>query len=120
MMWQLDAACAQVGTPEMWQSEEPGDTKAAQAVCDVCPVKAACAEWAIVNKEESGIWGGMTPAARKRAIRARSLIDKHRYASHCVNGHPTPEGANRDNRGRCKTCMQIKAFERRQAAKGRP
>jgi hypothetical protein len=37
---------------------------AAVRICHSCPVKALCAEYAIVAKEAFGCWGGTTPATR--------------------------------------------------------
>ena len=31
----------------------------AKAICDKCPVRMQCLQWAIENKEQHGIWGGM-------------------------------------------------------------
>lgn len=45
--------------------------KAAQAVCDGCPVREECLEYAIVNGEEHGIWGGASEAERKRIAQRR-------------------------------------------------
>lgn len=37
----------------------------AKLICDFCPVKALCAEYAILANEPYGIWGATTPAERK-------------------------------------------------------
>lgn len=37
----------------------------AKLICDFCPVKALCAEYAILASEPFGIWGATTPAERK-------------------------------------------------------
>lgn len=47
----------------------------AKLICDFCPVKALCAEYATLAKEEWGIWGGLTPADR-RAIYASAKSNK--------------------------------------------
>jgi len=41
----------------------------AQLLCDFCPVKALCAEYAITAHESHGIWGG-TSAANTKALYA--------------------------------------------------
>lgn len=38
---------------------------AAVKVCNVCVVRNQCLEFAVRNDIRSGIWGGMTPKARK-------------------------------------------------------
>lgn len=42
----------------------------ARRVCNACPVQMNCLEWAIVNREEFGIWGGSTAGQRKKWIKA--------------------------------------------------
>ena len=37
----------------------------AKLICDFCPVKNLCAEYAILAQEAHGIWGATTPAERK-------------------------------------------------------
>lgn len=37
----------------------------AKLVCDFCPVKALCAEYATLAHEPYGIWGGLSMADRK-------------------------------------------------------
>ncbi len=41
---------------------------AARAVCGRCPVRAACAAFALRTGEDEGIWGGLLPSER-RALR---------------------------------------------------
>ena len=40
------------------------DRERAKALCAVCPVRLACLRWAMENKEQDGIWGGLTPTER--------------------------------------------------------
>ncbi len=37
----------------------------AKAICDSCLVQADCLEHAIVQREQHGIWGGMTESERR-------------------------------------------------------
>ena len=46
------------GKPQ-WTSNRAGDKAYAAAGCLACPVRAACAEFADINGETSGIWGGI-------------------------------------------------------------
>jgi len=41
----------------------------AKRVCDVCPVKEACLNHALMEKERFGMWGGLTPIERRRIER---------------------------------------------------
>lgn len=47
----------------------------AKLICDFCPVKALCAEYAITAHESHGIWGG-TSAADRKAIYAFARANK--------------------------------------------
>jgi WhiB family redox-sensing transcriptional regulator len=40
--------------------------KACKDVCSSCPVLNKCLAYAIANEEKYDVWGGMTPAERKR------------------------------------------------------
>lgn len=60
-----DAACAEVD-PEIFF---PGDKdrrtiRRAKNVCQTCPVRVSCAEYAILRPDLFGIWGGLTEAER--------------------------------------------------------
>ena len=68
-----DAACRDLDTEDFYPEEGPGmysDIRAAKAVCEQCPVRLACLEVAITNRE-SGVWGGTTEPERRRIIRNR-------------------------------------------------
>lgn len=66
--WREDAAC--LDHPAEWFTgpHEPGDTRRAIDVCTTCPVKQPCLEAAlqIEVSADLGVWGGTTPAARRR------------------------------------------------------
>lgn len=63
-----------LSSPSWWwpESSDYGETDALEAIniCHDCPVRDLCADYAIANREEYGIWGGLMPADRKR-IRAQ-------------------------------------------------
>lgn len=42
-------------------------------VCDACPIREECGEFAIATNQEGGMWGGMTDNERKdeRKVRYR-------------------------------------------------
>ncbi|MDS1269899.1 WhiB family transcriptional regulator [Lipingzhangella sp. LS1_29] len=37
----------------------------AKAICDTCPVRRECLNWAVSRGEAHGIWGGTTPEERR-------------------------------------------------------
>lgn len=71
------AACAEPGLDaELWFPQKgahglnSGRIAQAIAICNTCPVQAACAEWALSQHVE-GIWGGLTRNDRLRERRRR-------------------------------------------------
>jgi WhiB family redox-sensing transcriptional regulator len=51
--------------PSIAKSFTRGKTSQAKAVCELCPVKEDCLNWAIMYKE-SGIWGATSEEERKK------------------------------------------------------
>jgi WhiB family redox-sensing transcriptional regulator len=68
--WRARAACRNLDTalffPETDEEAEP-----AKAVCATCPVAEACLDFALKNRQEEGVWGGMTQTERRRLRRRR-------------------------------------------------
>lgn len=58
--------------PDQWWPRGDDDVTAAAAVywCRRCPVVELCRTYALVAREAEGVWGGLTPAERRRATRA--------------------------------------------------
>jgi WhiB family redox-sensing transcriptional regulator len=52
---------------------------AAKQVCDSCPVKDPCLEFALANNQDSGVWGGTSEEERRRLRRV--WIKNRRVAS---------------------------------------
>lgn len=68
--WRKQAACRGLDTDIFFPPGE-ADAGPAKAVCAQCPVRDACLEWALVTRQEEGIWGGMTDSERRRLRRRR-------------------------------------------------
>jgi WhiB family redox-sensing transcriptional regulator len=62
------ALCAQTD-PDLFFPEKNGSSDPARRICAVCPVRAECLEFALANKEAHGVWGGMSPAERRKLQR---------------------------------------------------
>lgn len=60
LLWQKDAQCAGMDTNVFFDEE-----RAAKKLCDSCPVKAECLEYALLYNM-SGVWGGTTDKDRRR------------------------------------------------------
>lgn len=107
--WASQAAC-KGSDPELWFPERGDSTRPAVAICETCPVKSACLDYALRWNITSGVWGGKT-ARQRQSIRVRThparprrLLPPHgttaRYAKDC----------------RCDECTQAQstdAFYRR-------
>lgn len=50
--------------------DSPSSTAAAIAICNRCPIKPECLEWALKHDEE-GVWGGTSEATRRSLKRPR-------------------------------------------------
>jgi WhiB family redox-sensing transcriptional regulator len=70
--WQNYANCLGVD-PDLFFPERGASTKEAKAVCRACVVREECLEYALVNGEKFGIWGGLSERERRRLRRARAL-----------------------------------------------
>jgi WhiB family transcriptional regulator, redox-sensing transcriptional regulator len=63
--WQDRALCAQTD-PEAFFPEKGGSTREAKKVCLTCEVKQECLEYALMNDERFGIWGGLSERERRK------------------------------------------------------
>lgn len=70
--WRELARCSGVN-PDLFFPERGASTYEAKQVCRACPVKAECLEYALVNGEKFGIWGGLSELDRRRLRRSRSI-----------------------------------------------
>src|SRR5512144_2088814 len=66
--WQDRALCAQTD-PEAFFPEKGGSTREAKKICLGCEVRDRCLEYALVNDERFGIWGGLSERQRRRLKR---------------------------------------------------
>lgn len=71
--WQELAACAGLGVdPDVFfpvTQWGPSDWRTPKALCDSCPVRLQCLDYALKSHEPYGMWGGMTPVQRSAAIK---------------------------------------------------
>jgi WhiB family redox-sensing transcriptional regulator len=63
--WQLRALCKQ-STADAFYPEKGGSVREAKKICGRCDVRAQCLEFALVNNEQFGVWGGLTQRERRR------------------------------------------------------
>jgi WhiB family transcriptional regulator, redox-sensing transcriptional regulator len=73
--WWQAAAC-QSAEPELFfpiseTAPARADVARAKLICAACPVASQCLDYALANRQEYGIWGGLTEQERRRVIRHR-------------------------------------------------
>lgn len=71
--WQGQANCLGVD-PDLFFPERGESTASAKKVCQGCIVRDECLEYALVNGEKWGIWGGLSERERRRIRRQRSRL----------------------------------------------
>lgn len=69
--WQSEALCAETG-PESFFPDKGESTRDAKRVCGACNVRAECLEYALLNDERFGIWGGASERERRTIRRERA------------------------------------------------
>ena len=64
--WRDQAACAEVD-PALWFPEKGESTKAPKMICQGCPVRAECLDYALEHEAAArwGVWGGLTWEERR-------------------------------------------------------
>lgn len=73
--WMLQGACN--GTdPNLWYADRGEAVDQAKAVCSGCVVREACLEYALGNREQEGVWGGLAPLERRAVQRQRATAAK--------------------------------------------
>lgn len=77
LAWQEDGICKQTD-PEAFFPEQGGSVEAPKAICEGCPVREACLQYALDNDEQFGIWGGLTRRERIQLLKSRGLARPHR------------------------------------------
>jgi len=71
--WMARARCRGEET-ELFFDEAMIKSRKFLVFCEACPVRKACGEWAVKNRETYGVWGGLTPMERANAHLKRPKI----------------------------------------------
>ena len=69
--WHEDAECVRPEKQkyvENFFANKPAQQNQAKKLCNMCPVKRECAQWALNNKQIWGVWGGMGPEQTRRTL----------------------------------------------------
>jgi hypothetical protein len=104
-----------VGDPEAMFAEDAASVAYNRRVCGVCPVQAACRQWALDHAEPWGMWGGLTPAERERLL---GVAVRQREVRRVAELKPCGTAAavrRHQRRGEvCVTCRQFAARQRQE------
>lgn len=73
--WQREGNCVGVEDPNIFFPERGFSTKEAKAYCADCPVKQQCLDYALMNGEKFGIWGGHSERERRKIRKERTKED---------------------------------------------
>jgi len=79
LWWQVDANCKDED-PDLFFPNRGASTRKAKQICSECTVQEHCLEYAIVNAEKFGIWGGLSERERRKIRKERGLTRKRKSA----------------------------------------
>jgi WhiB family redox-sensing transcriptional regulator len=71
MEWMLEAKCRGAAPGEFFPSDGSG-VERAMRVCQGCPVRDECLEYALEHRIEHGVWGGASERERRRILKRRA------------------------------------------------
>lgn len=71
MEWMLVAKCRGAAPGEFFPSDGSG-VERAMRVCQGCPVRDDCLEFALEHRIEHGVWGGASERERRRILKRRA------------------------------------------------
>lgn len=76
--WYEDAKCRGMDTSLFFlqRGETTPEAKRVKDVCKECPVIRQCLDFAIENKIQHGIFGGLAPKDRRKVRRSRLVINR--------------------------------------------
>jgi WhiB family redox-sensing transcriptional regulator len=110
LAWQAEALCAQT-SPESFFPEKGGSTRDAKRICASCNVRAQCLEYALLNDERFGIWGGLSERERRKLRSARSSEQGESHAAASSPDSVPPQHATRLPRPTVMTGKTVTAYE---------
>ena len=70
--WMAEGLCADKHPSTFFPSDGVGVEKA-RKICDECPMKQRCLEYALCNRIDHGVWGGTSERQRRRILKERRV-----------------------------------------------
>jgi WhiB family redox-sensing transcriptional regulator len=114
--WFSDAACRGMSA-DLFFPERGEDVTLPKSICAKCPVLAPCLDFAVVNSENFGIWGGLAERGRRRVRRDRGI--RRRPGGPRVTTHGTTAAYRRHLREGTPTCASCRADNAEKSARGK-
>ena len=72
--WYRDARCAEEDVSKTWfHSGDLREVNHAKRVCQGCPVRQECLEYALTTPDQWGVWGGLSERERRVILRRRPV-----------------------------------------------
>jgi WhiB family redox-sensing transcriptional regulator len=109
--WQDHSACRGVD-PALFFPIRGETAGAAKAFCAICPVREQSLEYALINNEEVGIWGGTSERQRRRMRQDRGIGPRRRRPNPDAAQHGTAAGYKRHRRAGEDSCEASLAANR--------
>ncbi|MGH9190212.1 MAG: WhiB family transcriptional regulator [Acidimicrobiales bacterium] len=72
MQWMAEGNC-RTQPPSLFFPSDGVGVDVARRICEDCPVKEPCLEYALANTIDHGVWGGASERERRRIARRRRL-----------------------------------------------
>ena len=69
--WTRQAACRGYDPDLFFAEHATGSYNEARAICQACPVRQECLDWAVATCTKYGLWGGLAPHQRAHLRRRR-------------------------------------------------
>jgi WhiB family redox-sensing transcriptional regulator len=70
--WRDQAACNDPAVADLFYPDRGGDIRTAKRICQGCPVRQPCLDYALERGERFGVWGGLSERERRRLKRRAS------------------------------------------------
>lgn len=70
LVWMRDGHCRHYPPAAFFPSDGVG-VDVARQICDGCPVRSECLEYALAERIDHGVWGGCSERERRRILKRR-------------------------------------------------
>jgi WhiB family transcriptional regulator, redox-sensing transcriptional regulator len=70
--WVSEGKCRDMDSAIFFPSDGIG-VQIARRICEDCPVKSPCLEYALADRVDHGVWGGTSERERRRILRSRRM-----------------------------------------------